>query len=125
MKTRLQRLWSFWLDLPQGMRPGALIAVFIVVLALISCLWPRPAHAEMLTRNGDNWLRLYASACRNDAILSVIREEWREHFRSAHAQANGQEFDACWIEQDGKVFVLFDDGDKMILPLSAFKDQGA
>ena len=94
-------------------------------LMIAALLAAGSAHADLIVRNDGNWLQLHESQCKSAEVLSLLRDEWKDKFHSASSFANGQNFAACWIENNGFAFVLFDDGDRLVLPLSAFKQEGA
>ncbi len=93
----------------------------IVILLALSMAWGG-ATAELVATNGANWLRLQDSACTNEGILSQVKNEYRDQFKAARALSNGKLFAACWAAFEGQAFVIFEDSDRGIYPLSAFKD---
>jgi hypothetical protein len=97
----------------------------LLIVAAILAASPAFASDSMIARNGQNWLRLYDKPCSSEDVRALLRDKWKDKFRAAHSQANGQEFEACWLEKDGQVFVLFEDGDRLVLPRDAFKPDGA
>lgn len=92
-------------------------------LILIAALFALPVNAGYIARNGSNWLRLGDGPCTNAAVIALLKEEWRDKFKAASARAQGQHFEACWIEHEGLAMVLYEDGDKSIFPLDAFRTE--
>lgn len=94
---------------------------FMILIALVLC-WGG-AWADLVARSGANELRLLAEPCMHAGILAMLHPEYRPQFRKARATVNGKMFYACWIEQDGVAFVLYEDGDRSVFQVSAFKDE--
>jgi hypothetical protein len=121
MKTsRITRAWRSWLAMPEVIRLGAVI----LLLILLGLAWP--AHADMMARSGKNELRLMDTPCRSDTVRELLKEEWRNKFKAAHADVNGIVYAACWIDTGrGAYFVIFDDGDTQVFPATVFFPSGA
>jgi hypothetical protein len=110
--SRLSRAWTVWLAL--------VVAVGMFI--------PH-AHAEdirtMVTRNGNDVIRLQNRPCVHAGTLSRIKPDWRDKFRHGRALVEGKDFFLCWIVHGDAVFVLYEDGDQGLIPLTDFKpDEG-
>lgn len=75
------------------------------IIAAILAAGPAIAAESMIARAGENSLRLHDKPC-------------------TEATVNKESFKACWISQDEQVWVLYSDGDRSVIPLSAFKPDG-
>lgn len=91
------------------------------ILAMSVALATPALAADRIARNGADELRISDTACVHAGVLAQIPADKRERFRKATARVNGQLWYACWTEVDGHAFVLYEDGDKGVVPLTAFK----
>jgi hypothetical protein len=83
------------------------------------------ANADLVATNGKNSLRLKQEPCTNAAILKTLRPEFHAQFKAGSAELNGKRFQACWIDTfEGSYFVTFDDGDDVLVPITAFIEAG-
>jgi hypothetical protein len=83
------------------------------------------AMADLVATNprGDE-LRLMPAACVNEAVLEQIKPEFRDKFQKAQASIGGKTFAGCWVDTgEGAYIVFFSDGDRLILPVTAFINQ--
>lgn len=93
-----------------------------VLLTIILILaWGGASAGDLISTNGGNWLRLSASPCTHEGILSQLKADFRDQFQAGSAHSSGIGYAVCWIERDGLAFVVFEDGDRGIYPMSAFK----
>jgi hypothetical protein len=119
-QSRLSRAWSAWLALPVSAR----IAAVIFVACMIGLfLLPSPARADLIARNGANGLRLMPRPCDSAAVLADVGPTLAAKMRAAHARVDGQEFEGCWIEYEGSMFVIYEDADRSTIPVAAFKNE--
>lgn len=96
-------------------------------LMIAAAIAAGPALAgDLVLTNKDigQELRLYERACSHAETKSKIRDEWRDKFKDARIRKIDGTilWYGCWIEQDGQAYVIFEDGDMLAFPLSAFKD---
>lgn len=68
----------------------------------------------------DTWVRIDQGACTSKAVLGRIAPSDRAYFRHARAEINGKRHEACWVPKDGRVQIIYDDGDIGRLPAAAF-----
>jgi hypothetical protein len=73
-------------------------------------------HADMIGRQGNDWVRLSDKPCTNELILRQILPERRKDFFAATAFFNGQQYAACWLALQGAAGLVYEDGDTGIVP---------
>ena len=97
----------------------------ILAIALLLS-WGGAWATDMVIRQGGSYVRLSDSPCVHAGTLGILSPEWRDKFKKAVASINGKTWFACWIlEDDGQVYVLYEDGDENRFPMVAFKpDEG-
>jgi hypothetical protein len=94
-------------------------------LVLASCVLSLAAQADLIAKAGGNELRLTNSPCTSSAVLSNLKADWHDKFKAAQATVEGRFFHACWIDTErGVYFVAFDDGESLVIPVSAFTESG-
>ena len=103
------------------MTPAFRFILIVAVLAIFFAIGG-PAHAMVaVAKAGDNKLRLMRTPCTNAGVLEQIKEEWHEKFQAAEVSVNGKNIPGCWIlNAEGAVFILFEDGQSISMPTSAF-----
>lgn len=111
--------WVFWLVARFAVVQAALLAVAIGALLMHS----GPVLAgDLVARQGDDSVRLTDQPC---PIVGVIVERVpagaRGFLRLARAHFQGQDFTACWLQGDGLVFLLYEDGDQGVIPMDDLK----
>jgi hypothetical protein len=91
---------------------------------IAACLAAGPAMSatEMVARNGDDSIRIVDATCETASVLRHIPEAKRKEFRKADGRVGGQRYFACWIQQGEQVFVVWEDGDLGMIPVSDFKE---
>jgi hypothetical protein len=101
----------------------------LIVAAILAA---SPAFARvyendtMVAKRGADVIRLWETPCVHAGTLGLIKPEFRERFKKARAMIGGVDFYACWTMEENAVFVLFEDGDQSVVPVSEFKpEQGA
>src|SRR5688572_10432111 len=81
---------------------------------------------DLVLTNKDSGqeLRLYERVCSHAGTVGLIAENWRDKFKDAKIRKTDGTvlWYGCWIEQNGNAYVIFEDGDTLAFPLSAFKD---
>lgn len=104
-------------------RVGFFAFAFIVMLGFfLLLLWPKKAHADnLVTKQGEDFVRLFNKPCKSAAILEQIRPEYQSRFQSGEASVSGKTYPMCWIASNGDVFMLYEDGDKGRVPMSIFE----
>lgn len=83
------------------------------------------ATADLVATNGRDSLRLKQAPCTNEAVLPLIREEFRPQFRAGSAEIAGKRHETCWIDTGEGVYVIFfDDGDSLAISITVFAEAG-
>ena len=93
-------------------------------IALIASLlvgFPSVADGTLVARNGDDQVRIFDKPCPYASVLRFIPEEKRALFRKADTRVGGQRWFACWIKLDDHYGLIYEDGDKGVIPVSEFK----
>jgi hypothetical protein len=84
------------------------------------------SNDTMVARRGGDAVRLWDAPCTYEDVTKRIKPEHRDKFRRAQATISKQEFLACWVVDGDAVFLMYEDGDQSLIPVSEFKpDQGA
>lgn len=101
------------------MRPTALLPVLCAMLLGTTAL---ATHADDLVVNeGADTIRFTDAACNNEAVLNRIEPDARPLFRSASATLQGQRYTACWSVVSTAVYLVYEDGDQGLVPVSKLK----
>lgn len=91
----------------------------LFLTALCTALSPLPALAgDLVANQGTDVIRLSEAACTNEAVLNRIEPEARQHFRAAWATVQGQKYQACWGPLPTAVYLIYEDGDQGVVPVS-------
>lgn len=77
---------------------------------------------ERVAKAGRDEIRLFDSACIHAGTMALIKPEHLKRFKKATANIGGQYFYGCWADEEGVAFILFEDGDQVVIPLAAFKE---
>lgn len=102
------------------------LAAFVAACVLTPATAARYENDTMIARRGSEYIRLWEAPCNHAGTLAQIKPEYRELFKKARAMVAGQDLYACWISENGQVFIIFEDGDQTVVPVDEFKpDQGA
>jgi hypothetical protein len=91
---------------------------FIVAAALVAA---GTSFASQTARLGDDWIRIFDSPCVSAETMMRIPPAMRDQFRKVQARIGGQTFFGCYVFRNDAVYVIYDDGDQGVIPLSAFK----
>lgn len=101
------------------MRSTALLPVLCAALFGVQGL-----HAQgqdLVVNEGADSIRLTRAACSNEAVLSRIEPDARRLFRTAAATLQGQRYTACWSVVSTAVYLVYEDGDQGLVPVSKLK----
>lgn len=91
---------------------------------IAAALFAGPAMADMEARHEGDVMRITREPC-PPAVLKVIPEGHRGVFRLALATVGGVVYRACWaLQVDGLVMVVYDDGDRGLVPMALFRQVG-
>lgn len=79
-----------------------------------------PSHADAIARHGADWVRLTLQACKDPRVVPVVEAagEHPDGMRAAVAHLGGRDCIACWRPAPGGAFLLYEDGDQGLVPLS-------
>lgn len=107
-------------------------ATLIIGLCLAAVAPPSRAELVMANSDGTRELRLYESACTHGGTIGHIKAKFPaalpEHiakFKNARIMDRRGTIESygCWLESDdGRAFVLFEDGSNTEFEMSKFKD---
>ena len=90
-------------------------------LLLAALLAAGPAMADELEfRNGKTFIRLQDKACESQRVLSILRSDVHDRFRSGYMQHEGRLIQLCWTLEGNDVIVVDEDGDGGAVPAIAF-----
>ena len=91
-------------------------------LLAVFTLFASAASADMVTRDGANFVRLDDAPCTAATALAHIPPQFHDQFKSGHSFLNGSAFDMCWAlkEESREVFIIYPDGDFGAIPLRYF-----
>jgi hypothetical protein len=89
----------------------------VMAIAMVSLFSLGVAHADMVFQDGGDRLILRESAC---PLADKLPKEIP--FRKADGLVSGKPYIGCWVEQNGTVFLVWEDGDQGMLPTDAFKE---
>lgn len=94
-------------------------------LLCTAALLAAPAFAdEVVASNGSDSVRLSDTQCSSDKVLEQLEPGMRTRLKDASAVIQGQSLKACWIAAGKAAFLLYEDGDKGVVPLSEFRKPG-
>lgn len=95
------------------------------ILIAVALAMPTLALADSEARQGADWVRISALPCKNEKVLELIKAagEDGKDYRAARAEFGGAGFTPCWrpMFQQEQVFLIYDDGDKGLVPFRDFK----
>jgi hypothetical protein len=94
--------------------------------ALLFCaaLAAAPAFADdLVARNGSDSVRLGETPCTSELVLSRLEKQAHDHYKSASALVDGQNFVACWRVVGNAAHLLYEDGDQGVIPLAELKPE--
>lgn len=84
------------------------------------------SYAELMLKSSDGSqeLRLYESICSHGETLSHIPQEFRDRFKNARVlDSKGTiEIYGCYASNEELALVVFEDGSRIVLELSKFRE---
>lgn len=101
------------------MRKTALLSVLCTALAVASA--PAALAGDLVAYEGTDMIRLSHAECTNQAVLQRIEPDARAAFRTASAMLQGQRYTACWSVTATAVYLVYEDGDQGLVPVSKLK----
>ena len=97
-----------------SLRKGLLVVLFSFLSSA--------AMADYVANNGNDSVVLSESqTCTNPEILKQIPAPLQEQFRAAVAHVDGKDYNACWIGRGDAAYLLYEDGDKGVIPADYLK----
>jgi hypothetical protein len=94
----------------------------LLIAALIAA---GPAMADdLVATNGRDSVRLTQATCHAEVLPLVVVAfpQVADRFRAARSRVAGTDYAACWIlRPDGKVLLMYSDGDAGLVPAEDFK----
>lgn len=94
-------------------------------LLCAAALVAAPAMAdEVIASNGSDSVRLSDSQCTNEKVLERVTPPAREKLRNAVTTIAGQSFQACWTVEGNMAYLVYEDGDQGLVPLTEFRKAG-
>jgi hypothetical protein len=84
------------------------------------------AHADLVAKQGDDWVSVFPGKCENAAVLELIAPPMRDEYHPAKAKFGGQDYAPCWRRVGDQLHLVYEDGDQGLIPVTDFKqDFGA
>jgi len=91
----------------------------ILIAAAIAAAGSAIAETRV-ARTGDDHVKLMEAPCPYASVLRFIPEDKRALFSKADTRVNGERFFACWIVLDDQIGLIYEDGDRGLIPVSSF-----
>lgn len=92
-------------------------AIFAAVLAVS----PAFATDALIATQGADSVRIFPKACERPEVLSRLPEDERPVFAEASATVDGKTYAACWRSLGNAILLVYEDGDRGIVPVSDFR----
>jgi hypothetical protein len=92
-----------------------------ILLAAMLCAGPVSAANYVYEASPGNGVYLSDAACKHAGILSSVADDYKDQFRKGRATIGGREFALCWIEAEGRAYLIYEDADQGVLPMRSFK----
>lgn len=81
----------------------------VCLFLLVFVVWNAPA--QEVTRTASQSITLGAGPCIEQAVLSKVKPEYREKLTRGHGiWFDRKTYELCWLREDGKIFVIWEDG---------------
>lgn len=94
--------------------------LFVIIVLAISGLCS-PAYAERTARNSHGGaVTLHDTECVDPVAISKIKPEMLGKFKASTTSVPGRSIPGCWIQVDGDVVIVDNDGDIYAWPATAF-----
>jgi hypothetical protein len=94
----------------------------LLIAAALLCAAGSSFANTMVARQGSDWVRITDAPCTNENVLSRIAPGAHKQFRAATSGISGAPFAACWVPNGGAALLVYEDGDRGIIPLNEFKE---
>lgn len=95
----------------------------LALAAALAALHPVPARADGIARLGDDWVRIMAAECKNEAVVAAIRlhDKNPAGFFAAAGHIAGHDFAGCWMQAGEHIYLVWEDGDEGLVPNDLLK----
>lgn len=90
------------------------VAILLAVVPLIS-------NADFVARQGEDSVRFHEKPCTHELVLQRLSPEVVEHFQAATTVIQGQTYQACWRVMGNAAYLIYEDGDQGVIPVSDMK----
>ncbi len=74
--------------------------------------------ADLVAYEGKDMIRLTSQSCTNAAVLERLHPQVQPQFRQADAVLQGQRYTACWSMTPTAAYLVYEDGDEGLVPLT-------
>ena len=89
------------------------------IVVLCAALAATPAMAQdLVAYEGEDMIRFTSQACSNASVLGRIEPQIRPLFWTASATLQGQRYTACWSMTPHGAYLVSEDGDQGLVPLT-------
>ena len=86
-----------------------ILAIVVCLFLLVFVVWTAPA--QEVTRTASQSITLGSGPCIAQAVLSKVKPEYREKLTRGHGiWFDRKTYELCWLREDGKIFVIWEDG---------------
>lgn len=90
----------------------------IAVALLFAAVGADATVAEAEARDGRDWVRVTAQPCSNAAVLMRLPAGPMPLLWQAEVEFRGVRYSPCWHRKGDAIYLLYEDGDLGILPVS-------
>lgn len=90
-----------------------------LLLALTLAFASAYSLADWVATQGADYLVAKETAC-PAAIADKVPAEFRPRLHAAVGHYDGKDYAGCWIQNEDKVYVIYEDGDQGVIPVAAF-----
>ncbi len=91
----------------------------ILSLALLHAL---PAHAgDLVAKDGRDEIHLHETPCESEVVAKTVPTRYMSGLNAMTAEVGDEKFAGCWRNVGNAVFMIYDDGDQGLAPLSKFR----
>lgn len=93
----------------------------VLCAALLGTAAAQAQTQDLVVNEGADSIRFTDAACSSEAVLNRIEPDARSLFRTASATLQGQRYTACWSIVSTAVYLVYEDGDQGLVPVSKLK----
>lgn len=88
---------------------------------ILAALIAGHANAGYVYRTDGLTLNLQDRPCAHQQVLDLLRDEYKDKFSHGIAMVSGKPVNLCWIETEGQVVIIDEDGSGGAIPVGSFK----